>query len=36
MQNVSFLNKITPIFKTYCVAFHKPSDPMCKESFKLW
>jgi hypothetical protein len=33
--NVSFFNIITPIFNTYCVAFHKPSVPMCKEGFKL-
>jgi hypothetical protein len=36
VQSVSFLIIITPSSNTPCVAVHKPSDSVCKESFQLW
>jgi hypothetical protein len=31
MESASFLNIVTPFFNAYCVAVHKPSDPICEE-----
>lgn len=35
MQNVPFLNIVTPFFNTYCVAAYEPSDSICKEGLAL-
>jgi hypothetical protein len=31
MESASFLNIDTLFFNVYCVAVHKPSDPICEE-----